>query len=128
MIPKFRAWDKDGKFMIAPKEIGRIHFNPLPFGLTLIKSDHDGISMKFELMMSTGLKDKNGKEYFKSDIGHYASKEYFEVIWDSSKGRWCALFVGEENKTYNYHLLYKLAEDSEIIGNIFENEDLLKGE
>ena len=73
-------------------------------------------------MQSTGLKDKNGKEIFEGDI--LGTKdgllngiiEYREDL---------GMFVNSLIRYNNFERLCNVASDREIIGNIYENKELL---
>ena len=80
---------------------------------------------------STGLEDKNGKEIFEGDILSVDTDEEtlnVNIFWDSKH----ALFMFESKKYNEEDLLAELVEDNtypfEIIGNIYENPELLEVE
>lgn len=110
---KFRFWHKEKKVMgsweDAKKNCNR---------LSILEID-DFITMQF-----TGLKDKNGKEIYEGDIlqGSETSPKY-DVLMDS--GRWSARY-----KIYKGNggviQLYDREKMFEIIGNIYENKELLR--
>ena len=134
MIPKFRAWVKIGKRMVFSDDILTIDYenkeivtqqvyfeNGLPDDRDIYCYDFDGI----ELMQSTGLKDKNGKEVFVGDIIKCTRGCLHEVYIEKEYG---GTFIGGMPVVYLKGLLsgYAWTEDEEIIGNIYENPELLE--
>lgn len=121
MMPRYRAWDKEFKEMVQ--------VNALALDEQVIKVTYKNKNVvkddvkEYELMQSTGLKDKNGKEIFEGDIltsQNYPVKGVVEFRTDL--GLWVHYLKG-----YNYfEYLGNVAGSKEIIGNIYENPDLLE--
>ncbi len=72
----------------------------------------------------TGLKDKNGSEIFEGDILRSSVGAIYIVEWDGENARYLGFTIGKERR-----IVYVGREPkSEIIGNIHDNPELLKGE
>lgn len=126
MIPRFRAWDS------AKKEIFKDTFAITESGQVVVVEQDDVVCPPdyvfvdhLVIMQSTGLKDKNGKEIFEGDIltsQNYPVKGVVEFRTDL--GSWVHYLKG-----YNYfEYLGNVAGSKEIIGNIYENPELLEVE
>lgn len=82
------------------------------------------------LMQYTGLKDKNGKEIYEGDVLGYG--DTYEVVWNETdkfvEGTgWCVKRI-ELNKygKHDYSHLWSMTTLPEVIGNIYENPELLQ--
>ena len=128
MIPKYRVWDKELQTMLDVSLIdfkkGVLVGEHWEFGETNFMSFDE-----IELMQSTGLKDKNGKEIFEGDILAFETNDEVinvNVFWDEEH----ALFMFESKKYNEQEPLAELVENNtypfEIIGNIFEKPELLE--
>lgn len=130
MNPKFRAWNKTWEEM---GEVRRIRFyDNGSVSTVLAKCNGQAKNLTKDeviLMQSTGLHDKNGKEIFEGDILAIETDEgilNLNIFWDSKH----ALFMFESKKYNEKDLLAELVEDNtypfEIVGNIYENPELLE--
>lgn len=126
MIPKFRAWDKETQTML---DVSLIDFKKSvlvgehwEFGETNFINFDD-----VNLMQSTGLKDKNCKEVFVGDIIKCTRGCPHEVYLEKEYG---GTFIGGMPAIYLKGLLsgYAWTGAEEIIGNIYENPELLEVE
>lgn len=121
MIPKFRMWNRitsqlhlvDGLYFDDKEAEYVDDDNVLRF-----------IGFKnIELMQSTGLKDKNGKEIFEGDILGTKDGLLNGVIeYRSDLGMWTNSLI----RYNNFERLCNVATSREIIGNIYENPELLE--
>ena len=127
MIPRYRAWKKAGK------ELGRV--GQITFELdgsvshVLFKGkflDFNVPINEIELMQSTGLFDRNGKEIFEGDILDYRGRKAL-VRWHGSYASFIYRFVDElQNRNTEWKPLYLAYMKCEIIGNIYENPEFLE--
>lgn len=125
MIPKFRAWDKLDKEIYEVEDISWFNgeFDFIGDGITF-KRDADDVV----LMQSTGLKDKNGKEIFEGDIVDYKGRKAV-VKWHGSYASFIYRFVDElKERNSEWHPLFLAYYRFEVIGNKFENPELLEVE
>lgn len=128
MIPKLRAWDKEDERMRTVSSINFAHevisckFAELkPFDLVDEFSIDDVI-----LMQSTGLKDKNGTEVYEGDIVKCSRGCPHAIYWEKELG---GSYIGGMPAWYLSGLRegYAWTGTEEIIGNIYENPELLEG-
>lgn len=122
MIPSFRAWDKLNNEMYVVEQINfnRGEFESIGYGITFLCG-----ADKVDLMQSTGLKDKNGKEIFEGDIVDYKGRKAV-VKWHGSYASFIYRFVDEpQERVSEWHPLFLAYYHFEIIGNIYENKELL---
>lgn len=76
----------------------------------------------------TGLKDKNGKGIYEGDILRYSDgneQSTHQIYWEELTGRWFdkRLEDGDSQTSYDG---FEFVTDCKVIGNIYENSELLK--
>lgn len=134
MIPKFRAWVHCLNKMLPVKEIDFDDF--MPSVMVEINSErHEQMFFKntdypdCELMQSTGLYDKNGKEIFEGDIVKNINTESKgRVIWDINNTGWHYSVKKKATSLFDNYTLFRSKHNLEVIGNVHENPELLEVE
>ena len=122
MIPKFRVWDKTDKemYLVDVINFNRGEFESIGDGITFLREADE-----VELMQSTGLFDKNGQEVFVGDIIKCTRGCPHEVYLEKEYG---GTYIGGMPAVYLKGLLsgYAWTGDEEIIGNVYQNHELLE--
>lgn len=127
MIPRFRAWLKKEQKM--DNDVDHISWLEdelycIGDGITYMVSAED-----LELMQSTGLVDRDGKEIFEGDIlcdeGIEQESEFVYVTVSYREGMWVCDQITDELCGYG-GALNEFNNDYSIIGNIYENPELLE--
>jgi len=116
---KFRAWDKRAKKWVKSFQL---YFPKCELAGNFV-SDED-----IELIQYTGLKDRVGKEIYEGDVlapmkNDYSPEYKGDWIMTFDRGTFLAVSVDDRFETW---APYWTEQQFEIIGNIYENPELLK--
>ena len=77
-------------------------------------------------MLSTCLVDKNGQEIFEGDIVDYKGRKAV-IKWHGSYASFIYRFIDEpQTRKPEWNILYLAYMKFEIVGNIYENPELLE--
>ena len=124
MTPKFRAWFDSEMYDMPVVYDGEFYLDWREFenGET-----YNGAI----LMQSTGLKDKNGKEIYEGDIVKFSDCDDDEyttpVVWNKDYACFGVSFSGKYPVSFDYlEEFYTELKDIEVVGNIYENPELLE--
>lgn len=124
MIPKFRAWDENGK-RYEGSEVCLI-------GELVIKSSYSATrwveeAQLFNLCQYTGLKDKNGVEIFEGDIVKVGSLEGEPIGYIEWKSDMTCYRVTNHINPFGGEVVSEHhTKDFEVIGTLYENPELLE--
>ena len=122
---KFRAWIKD--MMWYPDKLSPFHKIAAPYILKLDPQSIDDKSsimdeIGFTLMQYTGLKDKNGVEIYEGDVVEWEDRTADDMYGGD-------VIYPNEAVEFKGAAFYPVSmmpgEEFEVIGNIYENGDLL---
>ncbi|ANQ82707.1 YopX family protein [Staphylococcus pseudintermedius] len=115
MKTEFRAWDKTENVMLGVHRISFLH--------KYAELENGGFRVFNEvvLMQSTGLTDKHNIEVYQGDI-----------IWDDMDEEYGVVQIEEAKAIIEWDVhvedLFENIGFYEVVGNIYENKDLLKEE
>lgn len=128
---KFRAWDFDNNEMVTADSEGYcfVMYDGKPELLVCYDEEHGFIKCNHVMLQYTGLKDTNGTEIYEGDVlgGHIGPKVVsFNDINHGGVLGWNNL--NKDGDAINFYYGDCPQEYDEIIGNIYENPELIKGE
>ena len=103
---KFRAWNKITKEMLPDKDSNNESY-------AVLATKHKDI---YSVMQFTGLKDKNKEEIYEGDIALLSEVKHEVRFYNGS------FMLFKNNKPYIYNVNWN---QIEVIGNIYENKELL---
>lgn len=128
MIPNFRAWVKGDKEM---RPVYAIIYDDKTVCVEESDDENPSCLLDFDdviLMQSTGLKDKNGKEIFEGDVAYNGFRKIIVNYGKQTKEE----EFGAINEYVGFNLTLACGYPEavpinyEIVGNIYENPELLK--
>ena len=136
MIPKFRAWQNElGRMMLVntmfffANELEELELND-----SIMNDNIPVYPDEIELMQSTGLFDRNGQEIFEGDIvtdGDVISDiKYHQTLGFYMIGKYgfSVPFGQGVDVEYFEEFAVHVSKTFEVVGNIYENPELLEEE
>ena len=123
-VNKYRAWNKEEKIMCYKHEDEEQHWfdGVCCSDVEMVNGRFNSGLSAYEYMQYIGVDDKNGKEIYEKDIVLIDGEdEYFVVEWDGDAARFV---MNSETLTVDFDNYWGY--QIEVIGNVYENADLLK--
>ena len=117
---KFRAWLKEHKMMVNVAEIDINLQLIYHYGFDDFEGNFENFN-SIELLQYTGLKDKNENEIYEGDIVILHNGKY-KVIFNTEEARFV---LRDDEFEMNTPFTNNNNERMEIVGNIYENPELL---
>lgn len=114
---KFRAWCEEKRVMTICRSLTEWldAFSQFEYDT---KSNQIEFMRKFKFLQYTGLKDKNAEEIYEGDLLEDEEKQLWEVSFDNGGYRVTNVFMPGSRF---------IGADLIIVGNIYEDKDLLEG-
>ncbi|MFM1581225.1 YopX family protein [Helcococcus bovis] len=127
MIPKFRAYSKN----YGMRKVTGLTYSGR--GIYACLENYTGTNIRtkvFELMQNTTFKDINGREVYEGDIvetiPEIEPSSEFDFEWAIVKFDGLEFYLEYFVKRFDKESLKDISIDLEVIGNIYENKDLLE--
>lgn len=120
---KFRAWDKTKEIFTNYQIVDDMLYFMDKFTGVWKRDDNQD---RFVLMQSTGLKDKNGVEIFEGDIIDVGTRiPFLNKIQRDEETAYLKLVPLDKRWTESYFTNFEDKSRYEVVGNIYENKELL---
>jgi len=130
MNPKFKGWDTKRNKMYSASELGidELTINPDGRGFVNVSSTDQKLSQYMQHIIPlqfTGLKDKNNTEIYKGDV--LQSNDMSIHVVEYNICRWSARLIRRRMERWPAQFLDCDYMGWIVIGNIYENPELIKG-
>ena len=142
MKPRYRAWDKEENrwiniaSLVFDEEGELWYLSPVMDDFNPVYYENE-LGKTWELMQSTGLKDKNGVDIFEGDVVRFTwdmlsdvnatekgkKVRISKVFWSDWRASWA---VGKKSCNNDLFRYARNGNTVEVIGNIYENPELLE--
>jgi len=136
---KFRAWDEINGLMMSGADLEECEFDTrLSYGnLVVAYTDANGDFQQCLPMQFTGIQDRNGREIYEGDVVRWVAQKDSGLLVDTEmNGKLAKVVFYQHNAQFCFQFNNTMYYDNgghtiqyrdrcEIIGNIYENPELL---
>jgi uncharacterized phage protein (TIGR01671 family) len=128
---KFRAWFTLKNRMVNHESLSLFYDSDEGFTFafddsTFVDEEYAEGTLNYELMQFTGLYDKNGKEIYEGDIVEDEYGNKFVVIWERFCWNLSDFWWSEKSSAPDLAFYHEFQTRIRVVGNIYENPELLQ--